>query len=665
MPLSYHLIDYAIIGLLYVLFRLVHPLFLIPFIIVFLIVVYSQRFEAVIVTLIIVAILSRPEKHIDLPARLHGTVINMQTNSVIIKTEYGNVKLYNYSETLLLYGDKIDVQVSYLDIDPPDNDYGFDEHHYLKSKHIVAKGRIESFYDITHHFHLANKLESMMSSHDVIQSYQRLFILGVRDEEMNEDYKTMSHLSIVHMFALSGMHIMILYTMIQTLFVLFIDKEKTSIIAKIILGFYVYNIPYNVSLERAYLMLVLVELLKDHFNALDVLSGLFLWKIFQNAYIIFNMSFVFSYVIYLAVLLTRGMKGQSFLIYLSSIPLILCTSYTINILSYLLVNLLEPVIKIFYVTTVLSMIFAILQPILELEIKLFEAILLFTNDMSSFITFSKPNLMFIVLFYSAYLSLLVHRQMNQSIKHEVLFLISLMFVFHIYSTYKIYDEVTMINVGQGDCTLIRLAMNQGNILIDTGGNHNYDLATSTIIPYLRAIGVNRLDYVYISHYDFDHCGALDSLKQHFKVRNVIDKYEAHRSIGSLSIDMLSTGSVYDNLNDNSLLMYVTLHNVHYFFTGDMGINTEDDLYTLYKDKKLDVDVLKVPHHGSSGSSSVKLFEIVHPKIAMIGVGKHNLYGHPSDIVIERLKQRHIMILRTDEDGSSTIRQYGSRYYVFR
>lgn len=70
-----------------------------------------------------------------------------------------------------------------------------------------------------------------------------------------------------------------------------------------------------------------------------------------------------------------------------------------------------------------------------------------------------------------------------------------------------------------------------------------------------------------------------------------------------------------------------------------------------------MDVLKVAHHGSGYSSSVTFFQMVHPRIAMIGVGEHNLYGHPARIVIKRLEERKIKILRTDLDGSFSIITY--------
>ena len=69
---------------------------------------------------------------------------------------------------------------------------------------------------------------------------------------------------------------------------------------------------------------------------------------------------------------------------------------------------------------------------------------------------------------------------------------------------------------EGDCSLIRLPFNQGNYLIDTGGNREYDIASHNVIPFLKSQGVPCIDRVYISHHDYDHYGALESLKKKYK-----------------------------------------------------------------------------------------------------------------------------------------------------
>jgi competence protein ComEC len=167
--------------------------------------------------------------------------------------------------------------------------------------------------------------------------------------------------------------------------------------------------------------------------------------------------------------------------------------------------------------------------------------------------------------------------------------------------------------------------------------------------------MDHLDTVYISHSDFDHSGALDSLRAHFPVKKVIKTAQKPKQIGPMKMKFLKRTKTFGNENDDCQVLYITLNGYHYLFTGDISETAESNLVDHYK--KLDVDVLKVAHHGSRHASSVKFFEMVSPKIAFIGVGKNNFYGHPGDIVIKRLNERNVYILRTDQDGNFCIRDY--------
>lgn len=200
-------------------------------------------------------------------------------------------------------------------------------------------------------------------------------------------------------------------------------------------------------------------------------------------------------------------------------------------------------------------------------------------------------------------------------------------------------------------------------MIDTGGNREYDIASHNVIPYLKSQGIPCIDRVYISHHDYDHYGALESLKKKYTVKRVIDTYQKEEKNKLITIKMLKSDVIYPSTNENSLVMLVTTGGYNYLFTGDIPSNVEEDLYKKYGE--IDVDVLKVAHHGSSYSSSVTFFQMVRPRIAMIGVGEHNLYGHPARIVIKRLEERKIKILRTDLDGSFSIITYLGEHLIYR
>ena len=257
--------------------------------------------------------------------------------------------------------------------------------------------------------------------------------------------------------------------------------------------------------------------------------------------------------------------------------------------------------------------------------------------------------------------MLIKINVKQRIHHEVLLLVSLMIMLYFKPYYQIYGQVVMIDVGQGDSFLIQQPFNRGNILIDTGGLKNSDLASVTLVPYLHSIGIYQLDYVFLSHDDFDHSGAYDSLKNQIKIKQTITEYQSEIVIGDVIIKMLETSNSEDS-NDNSLVLLAEINGLKYLFTGDISTAVELELIEKYPDLK--VDVLKVSHHGSQSATSAAFLMAIDPKIALISCGKNNFYGHPSSEVIERLDDYGIKTYRTDQSGMVKIVYYRKNNYIF-
>lgn len=110
------------------------------------------------------------------------------------------------------------------------------------------------------------------------------------------------------------------------------------------------------------------------------------------------------------------------------------------------------------------------------------------------------------------------------------------------------------------------------------------------------------------------------------------------------------------LNNNSIVAKLNYKNFSMLFTGDIEKEAEEQILKEYKNTNiLNSTVLKVAHHGSKTSSTDKFIEAVVPKISLIGVGKNNLFDHPNDDVIERLKILNTKIYRTDEMGEISIK----------
>lgn len=128
-----------------------------------------------------------------------------------------------------------------------------------------------------------------------------------------------------------------------------------------------------------------------------------------------------------------------------------------------------------------------------------------------------------------------------------------------------------------------------------------------------------------------------------------------------SNNMISENSI----NNNSLVCKLNYKNYSMLFTGDIEAIAEKAILNKYF-KNLDIlksDVLKVAHHGSKTSSIIEFIEKVKPKYAVIGVGKDNKFGHPSDSTIQNLKKENIKIYRTDKMGEIEIKTNGKNIEI--
>lgn len=215
--------------------------------------------------------------------------------------------------------------------------------------------------------------------------------------------------------------------------------------------------------------------------------------------------------------------------------------------------------------------------------------------------------------------------------------------------------------GQGDCTLIRTKYNKV-VLIDSGEEND------TVLLYLLKHQISKIDYLMISHFDSDHCGSAFEILENMKIENVVigvqaEKYEncvefmklaknknvniiTLKSGEILNIDKETSFEVFfpvvehtileNKINNNSLVGKLKYKDFSILFTGDIEDEAEKYLSSKYGEK-LKSDILKVAHHGSKTSSTSDFIKYVNPKIALIGVGQNNNFGHPSNEVIERLE----------------------------
>ena len=220
--------------------------------------------------------------------------------------------------------------------------------------------------------------------------------------------------------------------------------------------------------------------------------------------------------------------------------------------------------------------------------------------------------------------------------------------------YLCTQQVSFINVGQGDAILLR--DHDKVVLLDTGGIKSFDIAKETLIPYLHKNRIYHIDALIASHHDYDHIGGKDSLMSSFNVKAFYDDASQFPlDVGCMHFENLNIYD-YEEENDRSLVFLLSFMGKRWLLTGDAPEKVESRIIEDHPD--LDCGILKAGHHGSSTSSSASFLDAVTPEVAIISCGWGNKYGHPNQDVLERLNERHISIRRTDLEGTITYWGFG-------
>ena len=578
----------------------------------------------------------------------------------------------------LSYGDKIKVKGTLITPSKNTNQNTFNYQKYLYYKKIYYLVEATSINKIANNHNylytikniLYQKIDKLKSSNYI---KTLLFCDNTLSKEIKESYRING---ISHLFSVSGMHINFFVSIIYLyLNKITYNKRIKYLITNIFIIIYLILLPSS-SLLRSAVMSILYSinyLLKLKIKKIDILLLTLGVSLLINPFIIYDLGYIYSYTItFFLVLSSSTLKNKnkinkiiyiSLLSFLVSIPITIYNSYEINIISILLNIILVPIISIIILPlTILTYIFPILDSILYLFTSTLETISLFISKIKiTKIIFPKPSLLIIALYYIIFLL---------SYQNKKYFYLNIILLIIIYISPYLNSnfEIVMFEVGEADCHLIKYPYNKNTILIDTGKNE-YKIKNE-VIPYLKSIGIKKIDYLIITHGDLDHMGEGINLVNNFKVEKVIfncgpyndleqelikvldkKKIKYYSCIKELNIDnnklyFLQTKE-YDNENDNSNVIYSELNVYKFMFMGDAGIDKEKDILDKYN--LSNVDVLKVGHHGSKTSSSKEFINVINPKYSIISVGKNNRYGHPNKEVLENLENSKIY--RTDEDGS--------------
>lgn len=251
--------------------------------------------------------------------------------------------------------------------------------------------------------------------------------------------------------------------------------------------------------------------------------------------------------------------------------------------------------------------------------------------------------------------------------------------------------VAFLDVGQGDSIFLRSPSGK-TMLVDGGPESAFD----TVSAYLDAQGVAGLDVVVASHLHADHIGGLIRIvdvypvgafyyppfdadsETYFELLDALNESQAavYSPLASadsfidwddeVTVRILSPyETVYSDFNDTSYILNITYGNTSVLLAGDATEVAEKLALKALPNQYFQADVLKVGHHGSSDSTSVKFLSAVSPSIAVISCGLDNEYGHPDEELLSRLESYGIQIYRTDLDGTVTLLLDGTNVKVIQ
>lgn len=620
------------------------------------------------------------------------TKYELQENKLVleIKAKEKLIVNYKYDNKIfenLSYGDKILVKGVLEEPSTINIPNTFNYKRYLYNKRVyyiisaTSVDKLENNKSILYTIknELYKRIDNLKSS-----SYIKTFLLGdnTLSSEVNNSYRTNG---ISHLFSISGMHINLITNIIYFYLNRITHNKKLKyIINDIFLTLYLILVNTNFLL-RSIVMNILFSLnfiLKLNIKKIDILLLTLIISIIINPFIIYDIGFIYSYLISFFLIMYSSRKLSknkiyntiyiSLISFFVSLPITIYNSYEINIISILMNIILVPVISIVvFPLSLLTLIFPSLDNILYTLTNLLENISVYISNIElTKLIFPKPSIIFIIIYYLILIVIL-----NKNKYHCILFILTVTLYISPYLNNNL--EIMMFDVGEADSILINFPHNEGNIIIDTGKN-DYTMKNG-IIPYLKSKGIKKINYLIITHGDQDHIGGAISLIQNFKVENIIlnrgsyseleeeltnnsNKINITNNVNKIKISnkflYFLNNKEYDNENDNSSIIYFEYLKYKFLFMGDSSFVVEDYLLETYNLK--DISFLKVGHHGSSTSSSSAFIDKINPKISLISVGVNN-YGHPSSEVLNNLSGSRVY--RTDKNGSIICKVYKNKVKI--
>lgn len=593
-----------------------------------------------------------------------GVVVESKDNYYLFQS--GFEKFYVYEkENKREIGDFLEINSKPYEIRQTTYESQFSFKEYLNNKGVkreLYSTKVKETFLTP--FRLKEFRNSFLSKYDAEEAFLIDAILFCNKNYESSAINLASELNLLYLLSMSGIYIYFLIGLLKKLFHLFLPEKFSELIPFVLLFPYtIFTFP-KLGIIRVMTMYFAKYLnkfaFKNKFSNTFLLSSFVFVLVIVDYHIVYQEAFYIGFSLSLLVnfinpILNNFKKKYrailfSLLIYLFLLPVSNLLKGELRIFSLLFQIILIPVTELFTLVSLLS--FYIYTPmpflvggitkVITFFLTIFQKVD-FSISIGDYIMYLLPPYYF-GYFYVLYL-LEMKRYFHISLGSMpiVSALVISIIPIRLYFTNAIY----FINVGQGDSILIK---NRNNIvLIDTGGKKGNDIANDSLIPFLNKKQIDHIDLLITTHNDYDHSGAANDLINNFKVNNYYTRSEQFPvKIGDIYLDNINKYKASEE-NDNSLVFNIDFMGKKWLLMGDASINVEKFLI----DKKIDIncDVLKVGHHGSKTSTSEEFLQACSPSEAIISVGESNSYGHPDDIIIDRLNKFNVKIRRTDFEGT--------------
>ena len=598
-----------------------------------------------------------------------GIVYYAKENYILLNS--GGERLYVYAKNHDYdIGDFLTIEGNKEDFDFTKLESSFDFEEYLNKRGVFHSLKAKSIkVDFRNFIRLKSRREKLLKMFDKEQRSIVGSILFSEGEE-SELTSTLRELHLARFLAASGIFVSAFYFVLTKLF-FFIKKDKYAelISISLLVLYSVFTFP-RFSVMKVMLLLIIKWInkypLKEKFSYLSILGGVGIFCLLMNRYLAGQDSFILGFLIPIISYLTRYIGQRKkitrrlyryLIIYLFFLPFEINYYNKIVILSLPLQIISLPIFLAIGVISLLCFFYVPLYKVDTFLIFILEKYTLLIKPLSFGVYFPNLNDGLILAYYAIYFFFLYYAS-HDFIPLTRIFLIaqvSFLALIALPIENRITKEVNFINVGQGDCTLIR--DHNKVALIDTGGLAYTDIANDVLVPYLKKKRIYKIDMVFITHYDYDHYGALKDLQKTYKVNQVYDYSSSFPvKMGDITFNNYNYyGQDRTEENDKSLVLGFNILNKDFLVMGDAPTYVEKEI--IKNESSVPCDILRVGHHGSNTSTCEEWIKYVTPEEAVISVGKNNRFGHPNKEVINVLNKYKIKIRRTDIEGTIVYKQF--------